>query len=124
MVRALRAGDWRRPGWFGHAAWASFFLLVLVWLRGAMSGGLDMEETCRITHHQPYDDAYYDAHRRDYFRLFPLSNHCNADYDMVPSWVNPAVAVLSLLVLASLTGLVVVLVRQKARTQRKRGRAL
>lgn len=106
MVRGARLGDWRRPGWFGHAAWASFALLALVWLWGALSGGLDIEETCRLRHHEPYDEAYYQAHRDDYFRLFPLSQKCNAGYDLVAPWVNPAVAVLFLLLLAALTGLV------------------
>lgn len=121
MGRGLRAGTWRRPGWFGHAAWVSLFLLVLVWLWGALSGGLDIEENCRFQHRQPYDDAYYNAHRDDYFRLFPLSRNCNADYDMVASWVNPAVAALSLLAIVSLTGAVAALACQRTRTQRKRG---
>lgn len=120
MVRGLRAGTWRRPGWFGHAAWASLFLLVSVWLWGAMSGGLNIEKSCYF-HHQSYDDAYHDAHRDDYYRLFPLSRNCNADYDMVASWVNPAVVVLSLLAIVSLTGAVASLACQKRRTQRKKG---
>ncbi|WP_326754579.1 hypothetical protein OIE73_25330 [Streptomyces hirsutus] len=24
-------------------------------------------------------------------RLFPLHNKCNAEYDLVPAWVNPAI---------------------------------
>ncbi|WP_250009990.1 hypothetical protein [Actinoplanes sp. M2I2] len=32
MVKGLRAGDRRRPAWFGHATRKSFFLMVLAWL--------------------------------------------------------------------------------------------
>ncbi|PTA45680.1 hypothetical protein [Micromonospora sp. RP3T] len=118
LVRGLRAGDWRRPGWFAHAAWASFVLLALTWWWGASSGGLDIEEACRFPHHQPFDDAYYEAHRRDYFRLFPLSQRCNADYDLVAGWVNPTVAVLAVLLVASLGGLA----RAVTRRRRSSGR--
>jgi hypothetical protein len=119
MIRGLRAGDWRRPGWFGHAAWASFVLLMLVWLSGAFAGGLDMEETCRFQHHEPYDDTYYRSHREEYFRLFPLSRKCNADYDLVAAWVNPTVAVLFLLFVAALTGLGWATVRRRTRSTKE-----
>jgi hypothetical protein len=116
MARGLLAGDWRQPGWFGHAASASFVLLVLAWLSGAFTGGLDMEETCQFQHHQQYDDAYYRAHRDDYFQFFPLSRKCNADYDMVAAWVNPTVAVLFLLFVAALAGVAWATVRRRTRT--------
>jgi hypothetical protein len=108
MVKGLRAGDWRRPAWFGHATWASFFLMVLAWLWGLAAGPAlqSLEEKCSIRHHQPYDDAYYQAHRDDYHRLFPLSSKCNADYDLVPAWVNPTIAVFLLLLAVSIAGLV------------------
>ncbi|GIF15818.1 hypothetical protein [Actinoplanes teichomyceticus] len=121
LGRGLRAGDWRRPGWFGHAAWASFLLLVLAWLLGALSGGLDLEETCRFQHHEPYDDTYYRAHRDDYFRLFPLSRKCHAGYDLVAAWVNPTVAVLLLLLVASLAGLGWASVRRRTRPMNEKG---
>lgn len=106
LVRGLRAGDWRRPGWFAHAAWVSLVITVIVWFRGLFSGGLDTEEACQYWHHQPYDETYRRAHLDDWSRLFPLSNKCNAGYDLVPVWVNPTVAVFSLTFVAALAGLV------------------
>lgn len=105
LIKGLRAGGWNRPGWFAHAAWASFYLTVAVWLRGLLSTGLNSGDVCTYSRHQPVDDAYREAHRDDWFRLFPLSNKCNADYDLVPAWVNPAVAVFVLLCVVSIGGL-------------------
>ncbi len=68
------------------------FTGTAVWLSGAFSGGLDVQESCRLTHHQRYDSAYRLAHAGEFQRLFPLRNKCNASYDLVPAWVNPAVA--------------------------------
>lgn len=121
VAHGLRTGDWRRPGWFGHLAWASFFLMGMAWLWGALAGGLDLEETCRFEHHQPFDEANHDAHRDEYRRFFPLSMKCNADYDLVSAWVNPAVAVLFLLLVAGLTGLGWALVRRIPRSTKEKG---
>ncbi|HEX5740582.1 MAG TPA: hypothetical protein VFY17_03385 [Pilimelia sp.] len=104
MVRGARSGNWRRPAWFGHATWVFFCLTAGTWLWGSFSGGLDMEEACRFQHGQPYDEAYYEAHRADYFRLFPLTRRCHATYDMVPAWVNPAVVGCGLLLATSAAG--------------------
>ncbi|MFD6325247.1 hypothetical protein ACFWOL_20775 [Streptomyces sp. NPDC058442] len=57
-----------------------------------LSGGLDVGETCGYTHHQTYDSAYLEAHPEAFNELFPLSNKCNAHYDLVPAWVNPTIA--------------------------------
>lgn len=105
VVKGLRTGDWNRPGWFGHAAWAAGCLTALAWLRGLLSGGLDSERACTDWHHQPFDAAYREAHREEWFRLYPLTNKCNAHYDLVPAWVNPAVAVFFLLFVVSVVGL-------------------
>jgi hypothetical protein len=121
LIRGLRAGTWKRPGWFGHAVWASFFLTVLVWLRGLASGGLNSEDTCRFVHHQPFDAAYWEAHRDDRYRLFPLSNKCNANYDLVPAWVNPTIVVFSLLFVISVVGLCwMIALRHKQTSQKER----
>jgi hypothetical protein len=105
MVRGLRAGDWRRPGWFGHAAWTCFLGAASAWLSGFFAGGLEWQKTCRYIRHQPYEDGYYQTHRADYFRLFPLSTRCNAHYDLVPGWVNPTVVVFFILFVVSAAGL-------------------
>lgn len=105
VVSGLRTGGWHRPGWFAHAAWATGWLTALAWLRGLLAAGLDSERTCVHWHHQPFDAAYREARRDDWFRLFPLSNKCNAHYDLVPAWVNPAIAVFFLLFVVSVVGL-------------------
>lgn len=120
LVAGLRRGDWRRPGWFGHLAWASFLLMVLAWFTGLFAGGLQWQKTCSYVLHQPYDDAYYSAHRADYLRLFPLSRHCNADYDLVPAWVNPAVVGFLLLLLVGLGGLAWTAAQRQGRSGRER----
>ncbi len=48
----------------------------------------DIRETCSLVHHQRWDPAYGQS------RSFPLSRRCNASFDLVPSYVNPAVVVL------------------------------
>ncbi|MDQ0867373.1 hypothetical protein [Arthrobacter globiformis] len=59
---------------------------------GIWTEGLDDEESCEIFHHQTYDWAYRMVHPENAGRnIFPLSNKCNADYDTVPFWMNPAV---------------------------------
>ncbi|SDM96297.1 hypothetical protein SAMN04487981_10389 [Streptomyces sp. cf386] len=92
IFKELRERFWARPMWWLRALSVSLFAGTAAWLFGAFSGGLDVEESCRLTHHQPYDAAYRSAHTEDFQRLFPLSNKCNASYDLVPSWVNPTVA--------------------------------
>lgn len=104
LIGALRTGTWKRPGWFAHATWTTFLLTALIWLKGVFSGGLDSETSCTVGHHQPFDEVYRQAHRADLFRLFPLSNKCNADYDLVPIWVNPLLVVFFLLFVASVAG--------------------
>ncbi|RYZ32001.1 MAG: hypothetical protein EOP01_02155 [Propionibacteriaceae bacterium] len=99
-----RAGRWRRPGWFAEAGCTSFYLLALAWMRGFLAGGLRTDKDC-LVHHQHYDEAFREAHHAELFRLFPLTNPCNATYDLVPAWVNPAVVVFGALLMASAVGL-------------------
>ena len=82
---------------------------------------ITLEESCTRLSHQPYDNTYVEAHRADYFRLFPLSSKCNADYDLVPAWVNPTVAVLFLLFVASVAGLVWTTAIRLRQTSSKKG---
>lgn len=106
LVRAARAGRWRRAGWFARAAWTAAYVDVLVWLRGILAGGLNSEQACNVWHQQPYDAAFREAHHLELFRLFPLTNPCNAYFDLVPIWVNPSLVVLTVLVLLSVAGLI------------------
>lgn len=61
----------------------------------------DIEDTCEITHFADYDPAY------DIAKLFPPSRRCNAGYDLVPTYVTPAV------IAFAITALVCVIVAMK-----------
>lgn len=101
VVTGLRDGSWRRPLWWARLASAALLAGFASWLRGAFSGGLDAGEWCRFVHHQYYDAAYAAAHAQENDTFFPLHNRCNASYDMVPGWVNPAVVTCAALAVAA-----------------------
>ena len=84
--------------WFANMIVALVFAAA-VWMYGAFVGGLDSVYTC-ATRGQPWDAEYSRQNRGESGRFFPLHTECNADYDLVPFWVNPAVAFLTLLALA------------------------
>ncbi|GAB2443177.1 hypothetical protein [Streptomyces incanus] len=87
----LRDGSWQRPLWWTRLWSVSLLVGCVAWVRGALSGGFDVGETCAYAHHQMYDSAYRAVHLAESQRLFPLHNKCNAEYDLVPAWVNPTV---------------------------------
>ncbi|OKI04844.1 hypothetical protein A6A06_09015 [Streptomyces sp. CB02923] len=105
-VKWAVTGVWRRPRWWVHVTSALFFADVLVWLRGALSGGLNTEKICRFAHHTVYDPSYRERHGDGLWNVFPLHNHCNAQYDLVPAWVNPTVGVLTVCTVVALCGAV------------------
>ncbi|MFE1959503.1 hypothetical protein [Streptomyces sp. NPDC059479] len=51
---------------------------------------LDKQEECTVVLHQNFDPKY--AYAKEQF--FPLTQKCNASYDMVPFFVNPSVVLL------------------------------
>jgi hypothetical protein len=75
----------------------SAFLLIVVFFQGVAAGGLDVGEACGLGAGQPYDHEYRSQHAHEQLQLFPLTTKCNAEYDLVPAWTNPALAVLALL---------------------------
>lgn len=82
-------------------AWTMIVSLVLaaaVWMHGVWSGGLDVKEECELRG-QAWDDEYRQLNLEESGRFFPLHDKCNADYDLVPFWINPAVVLLALLAL-------------------------
>ncbi|WP_350003993.1 hypothetical protein [Pseudarthrobacter sp. WHRI 8279] len=94
-MRTLRHG--LRPGWILLGIFSAFMVPILLFI-GIFAGGLDDEESCEISRHQAYDREYRMTHPEHAGRtIFPLSNKCNADYDMVPFWMNPAVVGFALL---------------------------
>ncbi|WP_199931150.1 hypothetical protein [Streptomyces sp. CB02923] len=61
-------------------------LITYAW--GLFSGfPWDIEETCRLDHQQHWDRGF--AGSAGYF---PLSNKCNAAFDLVPGYLNPLLA--------------------------------
>lgn len=64
------------------------FVHVLQW---------NKEEVCEFIHEQQYDPEVGQA-----VQLFPLSNKCNAEYDLMPPYVNPGIVALTVLVVLSL----------------------
>lgn len=80
---------------------------------------LDLEDECEVFNDQPFvaSEAFPDVDGDGYGespgRWYWLSQPCNADYDLVPAWVNPAVVVCAVLLLASVVALVVVAVRRR-----------
>jgi hypothetical protein len=67
--------------------------------------GLEVSETCELFEGQDFDADYWAAHQRDW-PLPPYSAPCNAAYDMVPGWVNPAIAVTAAACAVSTAGFV------------------
>lgn len=110
-VGALRA---RRKA----RAWLLFVLagvplsllgLLVSYCVGAFSGALSVRKSCRV-HQEYYDDAYRAQHAGEMDRWFPLHNKCNADFDLVPAWVNPALVIFAGLLAAGLVAAVTVAV--------------
>ncbi|MGW6980437.1 hypothetical protein ACWGE1_13465 [Streptomyces sp. NPDC054932] len=114
--RGARAGAWT-----GSAMWAGFaltagVLTICMYAIGAFAGwgGMDKGEACG---EDAYDSKTDALHQND--PPFPLHNWCNAELDLVPSWVNPTVAGLAV---ASVVCLVMAVVLGVARAIRKKKR--
>ncbi|MGW7261757.1 hypothetical protein [Streptomyces sp. NPDC054834] len=80
-----------KPRNWAVAAGISFLSLMLMYGYGASRMfSLDKQEECTVVLHQPYDSKYALAKEQ----FFPLTQKCNASYDMVPFFVNPSVVLL------------------------------
>lgn len=92
-----------RPGWILLGIFSTFMVPIILFF-GIWVGGLDDKESCGIFHHQTYDWEYRRAHPEHGGKnIFPLSNKCNADCDMVPFWMNPAVVGFAVLAIGAFT---------------------
>lgn len=76
--------------------------MVMVWGFGVFAGGLDVRETCELTHHTTYDQAWRDSAGEDGTSFFPLANACNEHVSLVPSWVNPTIIALAVITVSAL----------------------
>ncbi|WP_405535822.1 hypothetical protein OG787_19000 [Streptomyces sp. NBC_00075] len=91
-----RSGLLRPLVWLA-LAFVSLLLLGVTYFVGMFSGGHELDETCASLG-QRVDEEYRAEHWREPGQGFPLHNKCNADYDLVPVWVNPGIVVLGVLV--------------------------
>ncbi|MFB7917543.1 hypothetical protein [Streptomyces sp. NPDC056061] len=104
----LRHGAKRPPPWHKQpvallgAALIFGSLAANVWGFGIFSGGLDVQETCELTLHTTYDQAYRDRTGADGTSYFPLSDACNEHVGLVPAWVNPTIVALAVLAVGAL----------------------
>jgi hypothetical protein len=118
LTAGLRDRSWRRPMWWTRLCSVSLFAGLASWIRGVFSAGLDLRETCQYVHDERYDAAYWESRTDEFRKLFPLHNNCNAHFDLVPGWVNPAIvvcAVISLVAAAVLIGFGIRRLRPKRR---------
>ncbi|WP_406500930.1 hypothetical protein OG936_39805 (plasmid) [Streptomyces sp. NBC_00846] len=96
-VRGMVQRRWARPGWWAFPAVVLVGVGCATWFAGVFSGGLDSQETCQMLG-VGYDDAYRTEYWREPSQWFPLHNKCNADYDLVPVFVNPTLVAVAVLV--------------------------
>jgi hypothetical protein len=94
----------------GPVAWLALavafsFLLGVTYFVGIFSSGLDIAEACDAVG-QLFDRKYRAEHWQERSQWFPMHNKCNAHYDLVPAWVNPAIVVLWLLIVVCVGGAV------------------
>ncbi|MFJ1805317.1 MULTISPECIES: hypothetical protein [unclassified Streptomyces] len=125
-TRVRNARVWlvrRTPLFWLMLSGLSYVGLFITWFWGVWSGGLDVAETCTLLRGQKYDYAYRAEHWREPTRAFPLHNKCNASYDLVPAWINPALVLFAAIAVGSLLAAVcttVVWVRRFWRRRRDR----
>ncbi|MGW5093196.1 hypothetical protein ACWEQ1_02520 [Streptomyces nodosus] len=100
IATGLQDRSWRRPLWWTRLCSVSLFGGLACWIWGGLRQGLIVSDAC-LVRHQPYDKAYWDSHAEEFGKFFPLHNKCNAHFDLVPVWVNPAIVVSGVVSLAA-----------------------
>ncbi|MDI5980071.1 hypothetical protein [Amycolatopsis magusensis] len=94
----------RPPAWLGLGVLALLGFAVTAFT-GMWSGGKDIDETCAAAG-QPLDQAYRARNWQEPGQFFPMHNKCNADYDLVPGWVNPGLVLFAVAAVVCLAGAV------------------
>ncbi|MET9690074.1 hypothetical protein ABZY81_16620 [Streptomyces sp. NPDC006514] len=94
VARGARAGAWTGPSIWAGSGITAGVLTICAYVTGAFAGwgGMDKGEACG---EDVYDSKIDALHQND--PPFPLHSWCNAEIDLVPSWVNPTVAGLAVL---------------------------
>ncbi|RMB57075.1 hypothetical protein [Tessaracoccus antarcticus] len=114
-VRDVMIQNWKRGVWFFRCVCVSAYLGVAFWIAGASarpSVGFETYDAFCGRRGWLFDELYYETHRDDYARLYPITGKCNAYYDLVPAWVNPAIAALILMTLLCLAGMAWIIIRR------------
>jgi hypothetical protein len=91
-VKMASRGAWRQPSLWVYAVGAALLITAVSWTTGMFSQAWDLAEDC-ARHGQTVDESYQEHHLRDAHHWFPLHSRCNAHYDLVPAWVNPAIVI-------------------------------
>ncbi|MFF0145867.1 hypothetical protein ATK36_1004 [Amycolatopsis sulphurea] len=99
----------RVRGWLGLALLAAVAFVFTAFV-GFAAVGLDSQEK-REAVHQQYDREYLNQHSQESGQFFPMHEWCNADYDVVPGWINPALVIFAVVTVACLIGAAAATVR-------------
>jgi hypothetical protein len=91
-------------GWLG-LSFLSFLAIGVTYFIGIFAPGKDIDETCASAG-QVLDENYRAQNWQEPSRFFPLHDKCNAGYDMIPAWVNPALVIFSVLTVAFICAMV------------------
>ncbi|MFJ8978029.1 hypothetical protein [Streptomyces sp. NPDC102282] len=103
MLRRGVTAPWHaRPMTLVGVAGTAGGFMVVVWGVGVLAGGLDDRESCELTHHTTYDQAWRTRTGANGTSFFPLTNACNEHISLVPAWVNPTITVLTVLAVSAL----------------------
>ncbi|WP_326680833.1 hypothetical protein [Streptomyces sp. NBC_01237] len=102
LRRSIRSRWYEQPIELIGAAAAAGGFAVVVWGVGVFAGGLDDRETCQLTHHTTYDQAWRERTGANGQSFFPLANACNEHISLVPAWVNPTITVLAAFTISAL----------------------
>lgn len=102
-----------RPLVWAAMAGLSTIAFMITFFLGLVPSGLDVRDACTKAG-ETYDSQYRSENWKEPGRFFPLHNKCNASYDTVPAWVNPALVVFAVLAVAFLAAFIVVLTNRIA----------
>ncbi|MFE7748384.1 hypothetical protein [Streptomyces sp. NPDC057428] len=117
-ARGLSARRWERPVWWAFPAVVLTGLGCVVRFVGVFSSGLDVREAC-ASRGAPYDEAYRSESWREPSQWFPLHNRCNAEFDLVPAWVNPSLVAIALLLVGCAAGAVATAVTGRKKSEKQ-----
>lgn len=80
------------PAFWVFLAGCSFLAVGYLAFIGHLAPGLHIDETCQSAG-QPLDDEY--RQQAVHSQLFPISYPCNEQFNLVPWWINPLIALLT-----------------------------